>query len=412
MTTARDRLFSDMYVSAATPTPTPASAPMYPTLPPLPPLYTAPDPLYHEKVAYNKALELGTKVIETAARALFDLYLKHIETGAGKEAEISPDDDLEDSAPLRRNVMAAFKTLLERIDPTVQVVVGDDKSCRVKFRDLPDPAKPQQDDCQKALVRLLNDQLLRLQVGSKIWLRTEYNNKKEYKLAILTKFTIDKESYSGQGAATYIDTGKEADFFWGAGYSFPLIDTSAVFLPCWNETESFQQLKQFFALTPSLTSSSPLKVDDCICVEDCDQKVYVSLVVDCTATQVKVHYYGWGTQCDEWVDRTSDRIKRKLDVSKVILVGDPRLSAKMRRFLKAFGSWAVDESYEKIFFCLKTLTSHSINSCLLDSSRPAPLRQTFKQSSPFAVLTFGSRHLTLYCMENSKAPPDCEWQIK
>ncbi len=390
-----------------------ASAPMYPTLPPLPPVYAAPDPLYQEKVAYNKALEMGAKVTETAARAMFDVYLKHIESGAGKEAEISPGEDLEDSASLRRNVMTAFKTLLARIDPTVQVVVGDDKLCRVKFRDLPEPAKPQQDAPSTALVRFLNEQLLRLQVGSKIWLRTEHSNK-EYKLAILTKFSIDKESYSGQGTATYTDTKKEADFYWGSNYSWPLAETSAVFLPCWDETESFQQLKEFFALTPAIpapASSSPLQVDDCICVADSFGKVYVSLVIDCTAAQVKVHYYGWGKQCDKWVERTSDRIKRKLDLSKVYLCAVAGVSEKMRRFLKALACWAIDETYDKVHSLLEGSKQELMSYSLLDTQHAAPHHTMLAPRGAFVVLTYGSSHLRVHCKE-SKAPPDCEWQIK
>lgn len=384
---------------------------MYPALPPLPPVYAAPDPLYQEKVAYSKALELGAKVTETAARAVFDLYLKHIESGSGKEAEISPAEDLEDSVPLRRNVMAAFKTLLERIDPTVEVVVGDDKLCRVKLRDLPEPPKPQQDASSTALVRFLNDQLLRLQVGSKIWLRTDHS-KKEYKLAILTKFAIDKESYSGNGAATYTDTGMQADFYWGCGYCHPLVDSSTVFLPCWDQAESIARLKEFFYLIPPASSSSQqLAVNDCVCVRDTSNKLWVSRVIDSSDTQVRVHYYGWDERWDEWVDRTSDRIQRKLDFAKVELSGVSDMSDQMRRFLKAFACYAVDKPYDRIQSILKVVNQESISFCLVDATHAVPVSAAFRNTGAFAVLTFGSYHLSMYC-KNSKSPPNCEWQIQ
>lgn len=395
-----------MSISAmSTATPTAASAPVYPALPPLPPVYTAPDPLYQEKVAYSNALQLGAKVTETAARSMFDSYLKHIESGSGKEGVFAPDDDIEDSAPLRRNVMTAFKTMLETIDPTVQVIVADEKSCSVKLRDQPGPAKP-------AFVGFLNDQLLRLQVGSKIWLRNDVGSS-TYKLAQLTKFTISKETYSGHGTAAYTDTGKEADFYWGCGYSHPLVDSKAVFLPCWDQAESMARLKEFFTLIPPTSSSSSrqLEVNDCVCVQDTSNKVWLSQVIDSSDTQVKVHYYGWDDKWDEWVDRTSDRIKRKLDLSKGEIAVVSGVSAQMQRFLKAFACYAIDSSYDKIDSFLKSLNHESITFFLLDATRAVPSKQALQRSDPFAVLTFGSYHLSMYC-KDSKFPPNCEWQVQ
>lgn len=401
-------------------TPTPASAPLYPLLPALP-SYAPPDPLYQEKVAYNNALVAGAKVTDTAARHMFDAYLKHVESGYGKEGVFTPPDGSDQAAPasFKQGVMTAFKVLVEAVDPTVQVI-RDQGSCQVKSRgaatplptaDAKLPAEPAiTTDAKKAFagsdqdkVEFLNDKLRRLEVGDRVWIRvTNSYTDDTYQLATLTKFAIHSALLHGKGEAVTEKGTATCALEWTSGYSWPLKKT--VFLPCWDEQESSALFREhapnYFKI--ATTSVGGIGAGDFVFVLDNDT-IRLCQVIEADSTSIKIHFCGWDNKWDERLDRSSSRIKDKVDLTGVNVRA---LSAKSgsKSFLEAMGGYFRTLNHAAVADNLKRngpagfsfmLTDNQTNYSTIGPSAGLHTRV-------YASMTFGSFSLTILSKQDDQ----------
>lgn len=424
-------------MSSATPTPTPtmASAPLYPLLPPLP-VYNAPDPLYQEKVAYGAALAAGAKVTDTAGREMFASYLKHIESGCGKEGQFHPLN-IEDNTKLCRGVMSAFKVLVEAVDPSVEVVIADD-SCDVKLRDTavtPAPSTPTAtpapvtsvetvatteilSEAQRAFAgsssdktNFLNNKLRRLQVGDLIWLRS-HTGSSVYKLAKLTKFNIERYNNAGNAEATFTSSTETVSFYWGTGYDWPLVNV--VFLPCWDQRECLALLNGVNGsklVQSDVASSASLSIGDCVGVTDTHGKKYLSHVIETDANRVKIHYFGWADKWDEWIDRTSSRIGPKLDLTTVNARAKKAVPENARLFLKGMGAYFKNLSYKEVAQNLRATGNLNHFSFLLHDKGNADEISNKPCGTLYALLEFGAFTLTIWCEDVNKTP-NCTFSVE
>lgn len=344
-------------------------APKYPSLPPLP-CYTPPDPLLNEKVAYSNALIAGNNAIDVVGRAMFTDYLKHVESGNGKEGSFSPKTDEDVTHAFRVNVLYAFKNLLETIDPGLFVtVVPETEKCNVTVRtdatttaaptlspatpasapvlDSLAPADKAFSGSDKDKLAFLNEQLRRLGPGDAVWLK---NNAGVFEWATLLEFVINKDTLAGTGKARGAST--TFPLKWDTGYNtWPLSGTKL--LPCWDKTHSLALYRKYcgdFKFATDTTETRELCTGDYIRVVDTFEKPYMSRIIDSTDRLVKVHYFGYRRH-DEWIDRSSSRLGPvyKVDLS----TGD-----KSRHvFLRAMNLYYKDKTIDEIAKHLATYTT-------------------------------------------------------
>lgn len=87
-----------------------------------------------------------------------------------------------------------------------------------------------------------------------------------------------------------------------------------------------------------------LKTDQVVDALDTDSKWYEATIVGITDAKVKVHYRGWSSKWDEWLNRSSPRLMplhsrvrdwRKLRINDELQVGDPRPGKKRMRWRDA-----------------------------------------------------------------------------
>lgn len=315
----------------AAPTPTPAAVPVYPVLPPLPAFPTPPDPLKEEKAAYAAALLEGAKAVELVGRAMFDDYIVYVKKGRGREKQCYPQTNENDK--FKTSAILAFKKLIESVDGDLQVEVHG-TWCDVKVRAVaamptPSPAAPSAPSAplarpeplleadkafsgpSKDKLAFLNKQLRALKVGDQVWL----NNGAGFQLARIIEW--------GSRETTIIvttDAGTKLVQWKHPYQAWPLYQESTVLVPCWNEEESRRLLLEDHPKWKFLPSAqtdlavpvTDLAVGDYLSAKDLTGKPYLGKVILTSGLQIQIHYIGWASRWDEWIDRSSPRLRKKI----------------------------------------------------------------------------------------------------
>lgn len=316
----------------AAPKPTPAAEPVYPVLPPLPAFPTPPDPLKEEKAAYAAALLEGAKAVELVGRAMFDDYIVYVKKGRGREKQCYPQTNENDK--FKASAILAFKKLIESVDGDLQVEVHG-TWCDVKVRAVvatPTPsstapsapsaplARPEPlleadkafSGSTKDKLAFLNKQLCALKVRDQVWL----NSGAGFQLARIVEW--------GLSPTTIIVTAGVLGtklVQWNGGYkAWPLQQESTVLVPCWNEEESRRLLLEDHPKWKFLPSAqtdlavpvTDLAVGDYLSAKDNTGKPYLGKVILTSGLQIQIHYIGWASRWDEWIDRSSPRLRKKI----------------------------------------------------------------------------------------------------
>lgn len=405
--------------SYATPIPN-----MYPTLPPLP-VPPPVDPYQEQRAAYLSAVENGTKAVTAAAKELFQEYLTHIEEGNGVSYDVTPNR--EEGVGFVSALMQQFKTLVENVDPKLEVVINC-LSCEVKPRSVAQvvPQKEQepkreQTPAEKAFslsenvtLGFLNEKLRSLRGGDSVWL---HKANEEFYLCKVEKIEHNKNF----GGTVYLKVnGESKPYTWIQGYtSFPPRGgaSSVVFYPSWGDHQESRRLLSAacpsFKLvdeTVTVTAvSNELEVGDVVLAKDSLDKWCLAKVTHVSPSavnlQIKVHYLGWSERWDGWVNASKVRLVKKNSAPSTTSVSFVAANTHQEtyQYLSALGMYLGDFGYDKIAAHFHRF-KHFVT-LLWDGTKTATLGDSkfiHKEPVVLAVFSFGKYVATVLCDPEAK----------
>ena len=406
----------------AAPTPTPTAVPVYPVLPPLPAFPTPPDPLKDDKAAYAAALLEGAKAVELVGRAMFDDYIVYVKKGRGREKRCYPQTNENDK--FKASAVLAFKKLIESVDGDLQVEVHG-TCCDVKVRAVaamptPSPAAPSAPlarpepllEANKAFsgsskdkLAFLNEKLNALTVGDRVWI----NNSGRFHLAFISKW----EARYGIVADARHASGKRVVQWMGGYRSWPLEQEFLVFVPCWHEDESSRLLlKDHPKWEFEGLSSSPidLAVGDYLSVKDTTGTPYLGKVILTSGLQIQIHYIGWASRWDEWIDRSSPRLRKKIAPAGIFNFVLPKVPEEDKALLGCLAALIQDLTLAQIKARVNLDTPYSVT-VASDSDAVVLSSGQGVCDMVYAVVSFKSYTLTVLSQSSQTKNLACRLQF-